>query len=149
MDIYQTVTALISWVGPNLRFCIDCKTIKPGKSLGKDGGDTNILIKYLPQLVKEYNFWMRGSDRLDEKNNSIYRVALMPDKSILNHYWDESDTPRPESYKEDVELAKKQVTKPGYTGTSVQPVNPAGTFLPAGLKLRMIFHPFTPQKLFR
>jgi alpha,alpha-trehalase len=29
----------------------------------------------------------------------------MADGEILNRYWDESDTPRPESYKEDVELS--------------------------------------------
>lgn len=69
--------------------------------------DENTLINYLPQLEKEYNFWMRGSEQLDDKNISVYRVTLMPDRSILNHYWDESDTPRPESYKQDTELAKQ------------------------------------------
>jgi alpha,alpha-trehalase len=29
----------------------------------------------------------------------------MPDGNILNHYWDENDTPRPESFKKDIELA--------------------------------------------
>lgn len=69
----------------------------------------NILIDYLPQLLKEYNFWMRGSGELNEKNISVNRVALMPDGSILNHYWDENDTPRPESFKEDMELAENVV----------------------------------------
>ena len=75
------------------------------KLLGEEKGE-NILIKYLQQLEKEYNFWMRGSEQLEDKNISVYRVALMPDGSILNHYWDEFDTPRPESFKEDIELAK-------------------------------------------
>jgi len=75
------------------------------KLLSEEKGE-DILIKYLPQLEKEYSFWMRGSDKLDDKNISFDRVVLMPDGSILNHYWDEFDTPRPESYKEDVELAK-------------------------------------------
>jgi alpha,alpha-trehalase len=64
-----------------------------------------VLIKYLQLLEKEYNFWMRGSDELNEDNISAYRVTLMPGGGILNHYWDENDTPRPESYKEDIELA--------------------------------------------
>lgn len=68
--------------------------------------DDNILIKYLPQLVKEHNFWMKGVELLNTQNSSFNRVSYMPDGSILNHYSDEFDTPRPESYKEDVELAK-------------------------------------------
>lgn len=66
----------------------------------------NILVNYLPQLEKEYAFWMKGSDELNEKNTSAHRAVLMPDGNILNRYWDENDTPRTESYKEDVELAK-------------------------------------------
>ncbi len=66
----------------------------------------DILIKYLPLLEKEYHFWMKGAEQLDDKNISVYRVALMPDGSILNHYWDENDSPRPESFKEDIELAR-------------------------------------------
>ena len=31
----------------------------------------NILINYLPQLEKEYSFWMMGSEELDEKNISV------------------------------------------------------------------------------
>jgi alpha,alpha-trehalase len=66
----------------------------------------NTLIKYLPQLEKEYGFWMQGMEELNANNISVKRVTLLPDGSILNHYWDEFDSPRPESYKEDVELAK-------------------------------------------
>jgi alpha,alpha-trehalase len=74
------------------------------KLLSEERGK-NLLIKYLPQLEKEYNFWMNGIDELNTDNLSVNRVALLPDGSILNHYWDENNTPRPESYKEDVELA--------------------------------------------
>lgn len=71
----------------------------------------NILVDYLSQLEKEYSFWMKGSEELNTRSLSVHRVALLPDGSILNHYWDESDTPRPESYKEDVELAHKSKDK--------------------------------------
>lgn len=67
--------------------------------------DIDPLITYLPQLEKEYQFWMKGTDMLTEKINSAHRVVRMPDGSILNRYWDEYDTPRPEAYKEDVELS--------------------------------------------
>ncbi|MEP6711252.1 MAG: alpha,alpha-trehalase TreA [Ferruginibacter sp.] len=66
----------------------------------------NILIDHLPQLEKEYAFWMKGSEGLSEKNTSIHRIVFMPDGSRLNRYWDENDTPREESYKEDIELAE-------------------------------------------
>ena len=80
------------------------------KLLSDEKGE-NVLVKYLPQLEKEYNFWMRESEQLDKKNISVNRVALLPDGTILNHYWDEFDTPRPESYKEDIELAQDVVDK--------------------------------------
>ncbi len=74
------------------------------KLLSEEKGK-KILIDYLPQMEKEYNFWMRGSKELNEKNISFCRVTLMPDGGVLNNYWDENDTPRPESFKEDIELA--------------------------------------------
>ena len=80
------------------------------KILSEEKGK-NILINYLPQLEKEYNFWMKGSDSLISDNSSVNRVVLLPDGNILNHYWDENDTPRPESFKEDVELAEKATDK--------------------------------------
>ena len=61
---------------------------------------------YLPALEKEYKFWMEGTARL--KNAQAYRrLVKMPDGSILNRYWDDSATARPEGYREDVETAIK------------------------------------------
>lgn len=61
---------------------------------------------FLPQLEKEYDFWMKGRELLNEKQNTWARVVLMPDGEILNRYWDENNTPRLESYREDVELSE-------------------------------------------
>lgn len=66
-----------------------------------------ILTRYRPQLEKEYNFWMKGTDSLNTLNPSSSRVVLLEEGEVLNRYWDESATPRPESFKEDVELAKE------------------------------------------
>lgn len=71
----------------------------------------NALSHYLPHLEKEYAFWMR-SENLSDKNNAQHRVVLMPDGSVLNRYWDENATPRPESFKEDVELTHHAIQKP-------------------------------------
>lgn len=72
----------------------------------------NALTHYLPQLDKEYQFWMRGVDGLSDQAIAKHRVVKMPDGSILNRYWDEHDTPRPEAYKEDVELAHQSTQNP-------------------------------------
>ena len=36
----------------------------------------------------------------------------MPGGELLNRYWDENDTPRPESYREDVELSHQSRQDP-------------------------------------
>lgn len=72
----------------------------------------NVLTKYLSALEKEYQFWMRGAKEVSEQQPALHRVVRMPDGSILNRYWDEHDTPRPESFKEDVELARHSLQKP-------------------------------------
>jgi len=72
--------------------------------LSEEKGE-DVFVRYLPQLEKEYNFWMRGKNEVTHTNPSSHRTVLMPDGNFLNHYWDENDTPRPESFKEDLELA--------------------------------------------
>lgn len=67
--------------------------------------DRNVILEFLPHLEKEYTFWMQGSPQLSQNQPALHRTVLLPDGSILNRYWDENDTPRPESYKEDVELS--------------------------------------------
>ena len=54
---------------------------------------------------------MQGAERLDITNKSVHRVVLMNDGSVLNRYWDENTAPRPESYREDVELAANAADK--------------------------------------
>lgn len=64
-----------------------------------------VLVHYLPQLEKEYLFWMKGKEQLHKRNIAVNHTVLMSNGTVLNRYWDEFDTPRPESYREDVELA--------------------------------------------
>ncbi len=64
----------------------------------------DVLPTYLRQLEKEYQFWMKGADELNQTKAAAHRTVRMPDGSILNRYWDENNTPRPESYREDIEL---------------------------------------------
>lgn len=60
----------------------------------------------LDALLKEHAFWMAGSDSLKPAEASR-RAVCMPDGSLLNRYWDESDRPRDESYAEDVIAAQQ------------------------------------------
>jgi alpha,alpha-trehalase len=61
--------------------------------------------RYLPQLRHEYAFWMQGQAAL-KRGTAHRRVVALPDGAVLNRYWDDADTPRDESYREDTELAR-------------------------------------------
>jgi alpha,alpha-trehalase len=72
--------------------------------LAKDEGD-GVMVKYQPELIKEYSFWMNGAGKV--KPGEAYRMVVrMKDGELLNRYWDDSDLPREESYKKDVEAGK-------------------------------------------
>lgn len=61
---------------------------------------------YLPQLQKEYNYFMQGAAKLN--NGEAFRyVVKTKDGAVLNRYWDDMDVPRQESYAEDVATADK------------------------------------------
>jgi alpha,alpha-trehalase len=64
------------------------------------------FARYLPQLKREYAFWMDGETTLPA-GKAHRRVVAMPDGSVLNRYWDDRSTPRDESYRDDVELARQ------------------------------------------
>jgi alpha,alpha-trehalase len=68
------------------------------------------LLTYLPQLQQEYDFWMDGKTRATTQNPAYRRLVRLPDGVLLNRYYDDRDTPRPESYKEDVGLARQTGT---------------------------------------
>jgi alpha,alpha-trehalase len=61
--------------------------------------------RFLPQLKREHAFWMAGAAGL-ARGGAHRRVVALPDGAILNRYWDDRDTPRDESYRTDVELAR-------------------------------------------
>jgi alpha,alpha-trehalase len=67
--------------------------------------------RFLPQLRREYAFWMRGAAGLTGGSARQHVVALA-DGTILNRFWDDRDTPRDESYAEDVELARDSRREP-------------------------------------
>lgn len=73
--------------------------------LAKHRGET-VWERYLPYLEKEYAFWMKGHDLVSDENPASFRVVRLPNGVLLNRYWDNMDAPRPESYKEDLEVGR-------------------------------------------
>jgi alpha,alpha-trehalase len=63
------------------------------------------FAEYLGPLRREYAFWMEGEHGL-KAGTAHRRVVAMADGSTLNRFWDDRDTPRDESYREDTELAR-------------------------------------------
>ncbi|MGB6488010.1 MAG: alpha,alpha-trehalase TreF [Steroidobacteraceae bacterium] len=61
--------------------------------------------QHLEDLEREYAYWMAGSAGL-RPGEARRNVVEMPDGSLLNRYWDASDTPRDESYRDDVLIAR-------------------------------------------
>lgn len=59
-----------------------------------------IYSTYLPVLEKEYAYWM-------DQSAPTRHVVVMPDGSKLNRYYDQLNTPRQESYKEDVLIGRQ------------------------------------------
>jgi alpha,alpha-trehalase len=67
--------------------------------------DTARALAYLDALEQEHAFWMDGAESL--KPGQFYRrVVRMPEGVVLNRYWDDSDEPRPESFRPDVEVGQ-------------------------------------------
>ena len=65
-------------------------------------------VRFLPQMLAEYSFWMQKdsvTEQWGSSEASRYRVDLT-DGFTLNRYWDSGTTPRPESFREDMELAE-------------------------------------------
>ncbi|KAB0633238.1 trehalase [Burkholderia stagnalis] len=73
-------------------------------------GDT-VVQKYLPALRREHAYWMQG-ERTTPRGGAARHVVALPDGAILNRYWDASDTPRDESYLEDVKTAQAAPGRP-------------------------------------
>ena len=65
----------------------------------------------LRAMLQEHRFWMSGAEGL-LPGDCARRTVAMPDGSVLNRYWDDRDTPRDESFAEDVEAARASPTPP-------------------------------------
>lgn len=60
---------------------------------------SGVYQKYFSHLIKEHVFWMQGEGKADAQ---CCRTVHTGNGTILNRYWDSSDTPRPEAFKKDM-----------------------------------------------
>ncbi len=67
-------------------------------------GDETIKTRFLPQLRREYEYWMSGANTLSRDHPADRHVVGIHD-GFANRFWDDATIPRQESYAEDVELA--------------------------------------------
>jgi alpha,alpha-trehalase len=76
-----------------------------------EGAGSRALLQFRPQLLKEYAYWT--ADGAQPQPGTAERLAVrMPGGELLSRYWDDSDQPREESYREDVEAAKTSAQPP-------------------------------------
>lgn len=68
--------------------------------------EKSVYLKYHDVLEKEYAFWMKGAQGLKPSETEA-RVVKMPDSHVLNRYFSNTQTPRAESYFEDITTAKE------------------------------------------
>lgn len=72
----------------------------------------SVLVEYLPYLIREYHFWMRGSNKLaKEEHRAFARLVQTDNGTLLNRYYDNMMTPRPESLNEDQETAGEAIER--------------------------------------
>ncbi|SFU39497.1 alpha,alpha-trehalase [Pustulibacterium marinum] len=68
--------------------------------------DAATFMNYFPFVLKEYEYWMKGFSNLEKAFEPVNAVVKTDDDTFLNRYWSYSNTPREESYREDVHLAE-------------------------------------------
>jgi alpha,alpha-trehalase len=73
--------------------------------LQADREGVRTLVRRLPQLEREYAFWMDGSEAL-APGTAYRRVVRLADGTLLNRYWDDLATPRDEGWVEDIATAQ-------------------------------------------
>lgn len=72
---------------------------------------SSVYQTYLSVMRAEYDYWMAGADTL-KPGQAAAHVVKLADGTVLNRFWSSADTPRDESFREDIETAKTSHEKP-------------------------------------
>ena len=83
------------------------------KLLATNNGKKRTYFEYLPHLLAEYRFWIKGKATVKSHVDSqaYARVVRMPNGATMARYYDNQVTPRPESQFEDLETAENAANK--------------------------------------
>jgi alpha,alpha-trehalase len=85
--------------------------------------DDKVYDTYFDAIEKEYMYWMAGDRNLNPGEEGK-KVIITDEGAILNRYFDEASTPRPESYRQDVltanEATEKRIKELGFTTKAQQ-----------------------------
>ena len=71
------------------------------------------IVNYLSQIEREYEYWMKMSDVVDDDNVDSLKVVQV-EATILNRYRDENIWPRPEQYRNDISMASNVDWRPDW-----------------------------------
>jgi alpha,alpha-trehalase len=113
LDMLQNIASLIARYGhvPNGNRTYYLSRSEPPffacmvELIARHDGD-QVYGTYLRELQAEYDYWMDGAEAL--ANGQAHRHAVrLADGTMLNRYWDDRAAPRDESYRQDVETAKR------------------------------------------
>jgi alpha,alpha-trehalase len=64
------------------------------------------LTRLTEALEREYDYWMTGTTSVSSAHPTAHHLVRTEDREFLNRFFDKSPKPRPEAYKEDIELAQ-------------------------------------------
>lgn len=81
--------------------------------LASKNGKLRTYTEYLPSMLAEYRFWMKGRKLVKEHadNRAYARVVQMPNGVLLNRFFDNKITPRPEMQMDDLEVAELSASR--------------------------------------
>lgn len=81
--------------------------------LATERGRATTYFTYLPHMLTEYRFWMRGRQAVVDTDGlaARHRIMKLPCGLTLNRYYDSESTPRPESQREDIATAQSVQSK--------------------------------------
>jgi len=72
---------------------------------------TSVYATYLHEMRREHGYWMQGLEHT-APGTATAHVVVLPDGTVLNRYWDALDTPRDESFIQDVQTASEASDRP-------------------------------------